>query len=192
MRNTTKEFAVNLSRETIRCWLLAENLGPKQHHGHHHRRRSKRKPSESCPAFRKPPSSMDLRAVLYAHHYRNVGNDSTVSLHGIRCQLVPSRRTGGPTATDIDAQGWFEGSGEHSIPGQVEPAPPPARSTPSRKDCPVNALRHLGFAGGGMTEPLGCDRKTFSLRIRRCPTEQSTTPVVRAQTSLALPALRSL
>jgi transposase len=37
------EFAINLSRETVRCWLRAESLGPKQHHGHHHRRCRERK-----------------------------------------------------------------------------------------------------------------------------------------------------
>jgi transposase len=38
-----EEFAINLSRETVRCWLRVENLGPRQHHGHHHRRRRERK-----------------------------------------------------------------------------------------------------------------------------------------------------
>jgi transposase len=38
----TEEFAIHLSRETVRCWLRAEDLGPKQHPGHHHRRRRER------------------------------------------------------------------------------------------------------------------------------------------------------
>ena len=38
-----EEFAISLSRETIRCWLRAKGLGPKQHHGHHRRRRRERK-----------------------------------------------------------------------------------------------------------------------------------------------------
>ncbi len=37
------EFAIRLSRETTRCWLRTEGLGPKQHHSHHHRRRRERK-----------------------------------------------------------------------------------------------------------------------------------------------------
>ena len=37
------EFAIRLSRETTRCWLRTEGLGPKQHHSHHHRRHRERK-----------------------------------------------------------------------------------------------------------------------------------------------------
>lgn len=37
------EFAIRLSRETTRCWLRAEGLGPKQHHSHQHRRHRERK-----------------------------------------------------------------------------------------------------------------------------------------------------
>jgi transposase len=38
-----EEFAIHLSHETVRCWLRAQNLGPKQHTGHHHRRCRERK-----------------------------------------------------------------------------------------------------------------------------------------------------
>lgn len=37
-----EEFAINLSRETVRSWLRAEGLGPKPHRGHHHRHRRER------------------------------------------------------------------------------------------------------------------------------------------------------
>lgn len=287
------EFAINLSRETVRCWLRAENLGPKQHHGHHHRRRRERKaqfgamlfldgsphlwlgpdlpmltlilcaddatgrplqglfapqetrdtcfevlyhvfrryglpdsmyldrasqftttrhggthrfqrddqptsfevamdrlavqlifahtpqargrgeringsfqgrlvaelrragiktaaaatdylnrtfipkyaarfaakPQNPASAFRKLPSGMDLHTILCAHHYRNVENDNTISLHGIRYQLLPSRRTVRLAVTDVDAQEWFDGSVHvfHPKAGEV-----PARRLPAR------------------------------------------------------------
>ena len=87
------------------------------------------KPRNPASAFRKLPSGMDLRTILCAHHYRNVENDNTISLHGIRYQLLPSRRTVRLAATDVDAQEWFDGTAHvfHPRAGEV-----PVRRLPAR------------------------------------------------------------
>ena len=68
------------------------------------------KPRNPASAFRKLPPGVDLRTTLCAHHCRNVENDNTISLHGIRYQLLLSRRTVRLAATDVDVQEWFDGS----------------------------------------------------------------------------------
>ena len=39
-----EEFSIHLSRETVRCWLRAADLGPKQHRHRQHRRHRLRRP----------------------------------------------------------------------------------------------------------------------------------------------------
>ncbi|MFO7638046.1 MAG: hypothetical protein R6X14_01900, partial [bacterium] len=39
-----EEFSIRLSRETVRCWPRAANLGPKQHRRRQHRRHRQRRP----------------------------------------------------------------------------------------------------------------------------------------------------
>ena len=87
------------------------------------------KPRNPASAFRKLPPGMDLRTILCAHHRRNVDNDNTISLHGIRYQLLPSRRTGRLAATDVDVQEWFDGTVHvfHPRAGEV-----PVRQLPAR------------------------------------------------------------
>lgn len=87
------------------------------------------KPRIHAPAFRKLPPGVDLRTILCAHHYRNVENDNTISLHGIRYQLLPSRRTVRLAATDVDAQEWFDGTIHvfHPRAGEVPVCQLPAR-----------------------------------------------------------------
>jgi len=72
---------------------------------------------------------VDLHTILCAHHYRNVENDNTISLHGIRYQLLPSRRTVRLAATDVDVQEWFDGTVHvfHPHAGEV-----PVRQLPAR------------------------------------------------------------
>jgi len=87
------------------------------------------KPRNPASAFRKLPPGVDLRTILSAHHYRNVENDNTISLHGIRYQLLPSRRTVRLAATDVDVQEWFDGTIHvfHPRAGEV-----PVRRLPAR------------------------------------------------------------
>jgi len=87
------------------------------------------KPRNPSSAFRKLPPGVDLHAILCAHHYRNVENDNTISLHGIRYQLLPSRRTVRLAATDVDVQEWFDGTVHvfHPRAGEV-----PVRQLPAR------------------------------------------------------------
>jgi transposase len=62
------------------------------------------KPLNPVSAFRKLPPGMDLHTILCTHHCRNVEHDNTISLHGIRYQLLPSRWTVRLAATDVDVQ----------------------------------------------------------------------------------------
>jgi transposase len=97
------------------------------------------KPREPVSAFRKPPPGRDLRTILCAHHTRNVDNDNTVSLHGIRYQLLPTHRTIRLAATDVDVQEWFDGTVHvfHPRAGEVAAQrlasrPPAGRQSQSR------------------------------------------------------------
>jgi transposase len=65
-------------------------------------------PKDPTPAFRPSPPGIDLRTILCVHHRRNVDNDNTITIHGARYQLLPSRRTIRLAATDVDAQEWFD------------------------------------------------------------------------------------
>jgi hypothetical protein len=87
------------------------------------------KPRNPASDFRKLPLGMDLRTILCAHHCRNVENDNTISLHGTRYQLLPSRRTIRLAATDVDVQEWFDGSVHvfHPRAGEIPVRPLPAR-----------------------------------------------------------------
>ena len=87
------------------------------------------KPRNPSSAFRKLPPGVDLHTILCAHHYRNVENDNTISLRGIRYQLLPSRRTVRLAATDADVQEWFDGTVHvfHPRAGEV-----PVRQLPAR------------------------------------------------------------
>ena len=67
-------------------------------------------PKDPASAFRPAPKGIDLRAILCAHHRRNVDNDNTITLRGLRYQLLPSRHTIRLTATDVDVQEWFDGN----------------------------------------------------------------------------------
>jgi len=67
-------------------------------------------PADPVSAFRPVPKNLNLHAILCAHHRRNVDNGNTITLHGIRHQLLPSRRTVRLAATDVDVQEWFDGS----------------------------------------------------------------------------------
>jgi transposase len=68
------------------------------------------KPQDPLSAFRRPPAGTDLRTILCARHRRNVDNDNTVMLGGVRYQLLPTRRTVRLAATDVDVHEWFDGS----------------------------------------------------------------------------------
>ncbi|MBM3332838.1 hypothetical protein FJY68_13490 [candidate division WOR-3 bacterium] len=94
------------------------------------------KPRNPDSAFRRPPPGTDLSAVLCAHHRRNVENDNTVSLHGIRYQLLPSRRTVRLAATDVDVQERFDGTVHifHPRAGEV----PHRRLTAQPRAVPTN------------------------------------------------------
>jgi len=97
-------------------------------------------PQDPAPAFRKLPPGLDLRASLCVHNRRNVDNDNTISIHGRRYQLLPSRRTVRIAATDVDVQEWFDGTMHvfHPRAGEIPccplpshaPAGPPSPSIP--------------------------------------------------------------
>jgi hypothetical protein len=67
-------------------------------------------PKDPASAFRPVSKDIDLRTVLCAHHRRAVDNDNTITLQGIRYQLLPSRYTIRLAATEVDVQEWFDGS----------------------------------------------------------------------------------
>lgn len=92
------------------------------------------KPLQDRSAFRKPQPGLDLRMVLCAHHRRNVENDNTVSFHGHRFQLMPTRRTVRLAASNIDVQEWFDGSVHffHPVAGEVAATMLPSRPAPLR------------------------------------------------------------
>lgn len=67
-------------------------------------------PKDPASAFRPVPDGIDLHTILCAHHRRTIDNDNTVTLHGIRYQLLPSRYTARLAETRVDIQEWFDGS----------------------------------------------------------------------------------
>jgi transposase len=107
------------------------------------------KPKDPALAFRKLPPGMDLRTILCAHHHRNVENDNTISLHRVRYQLLPSRRTVRLAATDVDAQEWFDGSVHvfHPKAGEVTvfrlPIKPPDRQTNQSRPYDISPLQRV-------------------------------------------------
>ena len=107
------------------------------------------KPQDPAPAFRKLPAGINLRTVLCAHHYRNVENDNTITLNGVRYQLLPTRRTIRLAATDVDVQEWFDGTVHvfHPKAGEVTvcrlPIKPPAGQTPQSMPYDTSALQRI-------------------------------------------------
>ena len=107
------------------------------------------KPLNPISAFRKLPPGMDLHTILCTHHCRNVEHDNTISRHGIRYQLLPSRWTVRLAATDVDVQERFDGTVHVSHPraGEVPlrrlPAQPKTVLTNQSMPDDVSALQRV-------------------------------------------------
>lgn len=102
------------------------------------------KPRDPVSAFRRLPAGVDLRTILCAHHRRNVDNDNTITLHGTRHQLLPTRRTVRLAATDVDVQEWFDGTAHvfHPRAGEVQAKQLPCHPTagPERQSIPYDRI----------------------------------------------------
>lgn len=87
------------------------------------------KPRNPEPAFRAPPSGLDLRTVLCRRLTRVVFSDDTITLHGFRYQLCPPPNCRTLSACRVLVQEWFDGSVHvvHPHHGEV-----PNESIPSR------------------------------------------------------------
>lgn len=107
------------------------------------------KPADSVSAFRPVPKNLNLHTILCAHHRRNVDNGNTITLHGTRHQLLPSRRTVRLTATDVDVQEWFDGNVHifHPSAGEIPNRNLGRYSTPRHKSVSIpydiSALREV-------------------------------------------------
>ena len=107
------------------------------------------KPRDPASAFRKLSPGTNLYTILCVHHRRNVENDNTISLHGVRYQLLPSRRTARLAATDVDVQEWFDGTVHvfHPKAGEVPvrrlPITPRSRLTSQSMPYDTSALQRV-------------------------------------------------
>jgi transposase len=105
------------------------------------------KPRNPASAFRKPPSGVDLRTILCAHHRRNVDNDNTITLNAVHYQLLPTRRTSQLAATGVDVQEWFDGTVHvfhpraGKVPVRILPARPRAVQTIQSTPYDISALQ---------------------------------------------------
>lgn len=68
------------------------------------------KPQDARPAWRAVPAGTDLRAVLCRKETRIVAPDNTVSLDGVRWQLLPIKRCHSYVKAEVTVQCWTDGS----------------------------------------------------------------------------------
>lgn len=68
------------------------------------------KPQDPRPAWRKPPVRLDLRTVLCRKETRVVAHDNTMSLDGVRWQLLPLKRCHSYVRAKVTVQCWVDGS----------------------------------------------------------------------------------